>query len=1388
MAKGNATLRHQNSFQKGMRVDIDKSQMSSQSYLDSLNGRVIYNEDGTYAWENAKGTLFALTVNANHGLLQPDFGQYVLIGQCQLNGKCLIFLTNNTFGEIGLITEDQFGAYNYTAIYNDYNDYWGLLPNGKGRLKFSTHHNIKSEGIIENVDTERSYWDDDFNESRVINIIPPAGVAFYPDTISPYSTHLTYVSWFSSHGFASMPTLTWGLMKYRRNITGTLLSGKRQYAYRYIHRTGYSSPWSPLTNFIFCTTNGISSSDWNEYTMSASGIATTKGHEFEIKFLDQRFAQIEVAALYWETDAAATSAVIFFKGDITGDSIIVEHIGDVGVVVTIDQLNQRFFAIKIAKTDAISGDNHLHKGNLELYPEPQIDTTGIVALPIIKKMISDETLLVTQIPLTNQTPKTDTTTRNIFTGSGGALQEKYDIDNDYINYKGTQWEHLYKSKFRGDTYPFAVVLFDLKGQPSFAQHITDFTLPEQSGNTYTDARLSGTTTGTSGSIGDYKLTDYSLNSTDLILDNLAQGSNICPKILGMVFSGVDLTDVLFDADGQLQISGMAIVAMPRLGRIVAQGLLLNTTNNFEDGKSTSNVRPLETSFNWMEGSPFLPPSYERQYIGTSSDNQRLVAQHGTFTFEAPDGFIDPLIFGENIVGSNIELIGGVAPINLNDNFITADQMQYTAGYYTQPGVPFGLDCIHDGRIFITDYNFYPHYYNKHYLTVFDNQVDCLPHDLDGGFTAGGRFGTSYEMQKLFVEALHINNYYGAFNYDQICGISGYYPIPNQFNQGLLCTHDLFARAHQNTILMQANDVYSASLRYINPLDPTQFCYTPYYLANYRQNIATPQITKSTLDNRVYNNIGHFIPINADTIALAYDSGTGRYVFNGIEVFYGDCYVDYFCYDRLEPIYWTLPGPTDTKPICSTNWQDMPDYAIGCAFPVETVYNQMMRSGVTYPRYGTRPQATYCQQGAYSQENPLGIFYFSDTLKQPEDFAVNSVLNAQNIANQYNSLQGCFGLTITDFALMEVFSETKYYGECYDSFRKFDVLNYQFANGAYGEITEFAYLGGFNSIYVLQQYSFARILFNERQLVPTTGGPVTTGQQNGYGGHEYVSIVSGCQHQWSVVNTGKHLYWTDAEKGKQNRFGQNGVEPYSDLFEFHNNITKWTRNYWVVPSSISAEKRYYDNPTYLGGIHSVFDNKNESLITTFTQWLTDNNGVIENTGTPITIEFSEKLSQYQGRHGFYPTFYFPLKQSFLSFSPIGTQQLFQHDESVRGLIYDALQDSVLSFVTNPAPMEAKVYDNGRIGVDTEVGANRINLVNLTTNITVSQSVVLNNAVLDGRPDYREGFLTYPMMQIRGRQDRMRGTYLVQQYAINNDGTDTIVRITGMETLYRISARY
>jgi len=1347
-------MKHVNSFDGGMRKDYNENFTQSNTYLDSLNGRLVFNENNnTLAWTFTNGTSFVFSLNANEEL----------IGACESNNKLIMLVTNGTTSRIVGLKEDQFGIYNVYELFNDNFDPYNQ------RLKLRNRCKINS--IVENDNIERIYWNDDRNEPRVFNLFTLGnwGAAAYTPP---------YPNYYSVHSMSRMMDLYWGTVRYVKNISGTLTVGKRQYFYRYIHENGYTSPWSPISEAVFVTSDEPGLNDWNEYEMEISGTSTKKGHLIRLKDLDTRFKDVEVGCVLWESDEAPKRAYVFQKLDITGSTIDVNHISDVGNAILLEEINQRYFDVSHAKTQNIK-NNYLHEGNIVLREQPTLSDdvlNAITITPVLRQMLSDETDTKFQLPLTNQTPKTTTVTKQVF----GSVTETLSIVNDYINYKGTQWEHSFKSHFRGGLYPYSIVLFDRKGQPCFAQYIGDFQFPEQYNNNWYLRRPSGTTTGTTGSVGDYTLTIYdpTTGPTTPITNTINRDSKHAIKILGASFSGIDLTDVLYDSNGEIQLSGFSIVRSDRVPDIICQGLLLNCTVEVNDETGTlgyerekPKVQPLHSHgslYSYKNSLSNTRPFYSQGIVpatgvvtasdddhGSDKSGARYVAQH-TYTFEAPDFLIDSNVI--NTQGTNKFKIIGNCQLSFNSPKFDGQPIVPTRSY---------ASAFYGGN---NQFN------TKHYSTLMSD-VQWL-NDLDGAGALGfasvmpfANWGVERMADEIkapvFKEEFNTigDGYYLLSNWETF--LNGYQSLPN--------TADWQARGHQNSVYVTApfGNLMGFYTPWINPADMVvnRSCY---FIANYRTGLDGYVLDENIVKNRVYKNIGHFIPINPTTISQA--TSAGRVVFNNVEVWGGDCFVDFFDYCRLVPLYEEDP-------------ENYRDFALGLIFPTESQFNFTMKKGNRYARIGSRPQVNDASGALGSDTNEMmqdGIFQsrVSDYYRL-EEFNVNKALQTpdENLSvNKYFVRNDC-GQDKTDFPLMYIHSELKYLGECYDSFRKFKVNNFAYADGKSGSITEIVDL--FDANYIIQESAVSKMRFNERTMLQAEQNQLTVGSGKGYDGQEYIHTDYGSQHQWSVIANGRSIYGVDANKGKQWRFGQDGFNIISDLFGMHNFFTEQTKCYWKKPyvgadiyESLVNEGNFDDSRIW-GGIHSVFDFKNNSLITTFSNRYKLAKTTNGNFAEEFTIEYNEESNKYTSFHSFNPFIYCSLKRSFYSQN---SSDVYKHDEGLPLFIYGTDANAELTFNTTPNATTQKIYDNIRMSINPS-GMNNLYSWNGVTEENDTHTIMF---ATDSRVRYREGFLTFPSRELK-KPTRLRGKCARNKFTFIRFASDRAI-IPLSESEFRISNKY
>lgn len=1380
MRKG---LFKKNTFVNGVSSDYDIQKIPENALKYSLNGRVVFNINGTLAWDNGNGNALAISLGFNYG--NPGT-PYKIIGVAEIQGYLVLWSTQNTVNnvttnvlnsEIGLLTESQKGVYAYQTVFNDQYD-----PNGQ-LMHLNTRYQIKAYAILENKNTIRGYWCDDFNEDRVFNVVS----GLYPITINsvpyfnkpylPYTTQASgppppggnvgmqaasvgakYPYWYSVHGMSELCDVQFGLIKYQKNIPGSKISGARQYFYRLVHKSGYATPWSTGSGMIFLTTNAVNPTDWTQYSMSASGLTTNKGHQLEIKYIDTRFTFIEVAWAYYATAGpfptptagAPLQAAIFFQGYITGTSMIISDI-DENVVVPLPDptvLAQRYTDVIHSKTKLIN-ENYQHKGNVVLRGTLSIDTSEITIQPFLRKMLSDTLNNVNTTPITHQPPVNGLVSYNLFDG----LIEQYMIGdastNDYINYKGTQWDCLFKGEFRGQTVPYAIVLFSRKGQPFFAQHIGDFEMPDQFGNTWTNTVLDASgnpviTTGTTGNVGDYTLTDYTPGSTDQIISTVQQGNNIVLKILGKKVSGIDLTNIIFDQYGELQISGFSIVRADRVPNLITQGLIMNTTllpsvhyinistppENGPLGTIGSFVLPLRST-----GNAYFTGANSNPDCGDSNIAPQIQLG-GALTLESPDVMLNPAILTSENNGCSVELVGACM----------ASFLQGDSNGFSQPANP---------AFFL--------YYSKNYQTYMNINRSDQSSQIYGVNTkvAGGNFGAKYPIETVYGNIIDdtavplINNPGISTPFVNQSVVGNFYGTTSGGN---------WSQGHINTVLLQMGFPGGAAGAFFNASasTPVTVPANPKFIENnityYIVNIITGQeqiLNESIVSTRIYHGIGHFVPINATTLAAAKTviSGVTKYIFNNVEVWGGDCYADYFGYARLMPCYINpKSGNAD-------------DYGIGLVFPCETVYNQTMRTGNTFSSVFLRPGADETNPGGSPAFN-TGIFVNNQdsTDARLEDFDLNAVMQASDQISSYD-VENVYFVDEPDQPLFEMVSNVKFAGENYDSFRIFLINNNQLADSQYGFITDLQALG--HNVYVMQEKGFGRIRFNEYTLENTANDNLTVGTGQGYQGHVYEGGAQwGCQHEWSVYNDQTNIFWVNGYMGKHNKF--NGkLECLSDAYGQHNYFTTNAENYWQIPSAPlqDTNENIYDNPCDIGGISSGYDYTNGANLITFTQWKTATGGgslplVITMNGTPSTMEWGETVKRYQGNWDFMPPIYLSrFKQDFLTYGS-NIQNLYVHNSGAKGSFYGVVYNSVFEFIAN-GDTELK-WDNCELNIQPTGKPAMLSFTGQTENGT--QTVLLNDPS-DIRPEYRNGMLIFPSMTNR-QVGRLTGKYCDITYVVNN----------------------
>lgn len=1267
-----------NTFNGGLASDIDQLIQPGTTYRDSLNGRIIFNENGTYSWVNSKGNELSFRIGGDYG---AGVGNYIPFAAIEgTNNAIILSFDYDGHGEIGLCVLDS-GSYVYKTIFNDKYD-----PNGES-LGFSPNNIIKKiKYVFENDTIERIYFAIDNIEPMAFNIklgVQSLNEDFTQGDYRPLTSGV-YPKYYSVNSMRFTPNFTGGTIKFDQHVPGQLETGCYQYAYCLVTKDGYETPYTTPTKHFFVTSDEIDSTDWNKYEMEESGEVSSKGLSFRINNIDTRFYRIKVAYVYYKTPNIADSASIFYDGLITSDEMSnINHVGNIGVPIDTTKIVTQYQTISEIEAIEVK-DNTMYIGGVSSTAiTTQLDVSDVEIRPYVKSMLSNtkQSAADKSTPMSNGDVYDGATTinkRSDLLLLGGEVKEQYKVKNDYFNYKGTQIEHLYGAYFRGETYRLGVLFRDKKGNPMFVNHLGDFKFPEQYDNTYTRTYIdtNGTVqieTGTFGSVGDYTLTDSGVNNFDLVSNGLpAHDGKIHLSILGLKISNLDLTDVI-DLIGSFEI-----VRVERDPTIIMQGIL------FQCVKENNNpvVRPTTYPSSKFDTYPSIGWYSDGNRIHDIDNNEYKIRDY-TFNFDAPDYMFNT----------------GSLP-NLQGN----DRLRIV-----------GLCSTEDGN---------KNYFAKQLSTNSDHvQFLVRPYDtIMTGFTKDWGFGDTTEISSRYT-------------FDGIQEIPTYDPDDTSLTfhtTGIVDNPDGLSSAewrsvyHNNGILFKVKDIARCGAH----TGTSNLCYP---IVNYIRENGSPYngVSKESLAQSIYIPTGHFQEINEDVKAGVLDSG--RYIFNNMEVWGGDCFLNFFGYARY---YEKESGGSKHT---SGGW----------SVPIESVYNHSMKKGRTWDRYGLRDIGELTDYTSGVDETNVEDFNLNETLTESETLAFYTGLPID-----YRFL--------SNFPVRWMSSQKKYYGEKVDNFRHYLANDFYDVDGVYGKIVSSAML--FNSIYSIQESAFGKLRAFDRQFTQSVSGEtLLTGTGGSLDGVDYISIKHGTQHPTSVSTSDKGIYFVDANNGALIRFAQDGITNLTDNYMYHSEI-KDLCSYYTT--------NIRNNVFLLGGILTTFDFENKDVLFTFKPYLGES--------TPTTISFNEINNTFISRYSFFPDLYFNIGNKMFTSDRIkNTGGVYIHNIGNRGKLYDETFESYIRFFVNQHSDYNKTFGNSSLNINTD-GFECIDSIELSTEKAITHTIDVQN---DKRCRYRLFNMTMPLRGI-SNSDTLKGKTL--DFKIHIDNTQNLeFKLKSVKTFFRMT---
>lgn len=599
--------RHVSAFTGGMRQDLHPSMQPANTYVHANGFSLRFAETG--------GMVLTAEAPPQLQALLP-YGAVVRGGALLPDDRILLLLNiggstaspGPRRGMIAVLAGDQ-----VSVLFDDQYD-----PNGD-TLAFPEVEVVRVIVEKESASITRLYLNDTVNPPRCITL------GEYPGPAATYPR-----SW-SVHSFTNQPPVQYDLIYFLGTVPGSCQTGFYRYTYRYARPGVVSTPFPLSTPLTLAEKSGTV-----DVQLGASGITTGMGLSFQVDSPDRRWPMIELLVSYSPDGTAWSNLVIGERKAIpdTGTvTLSLSRPSGTGLSVPLSELSaQSYQQIVTRAADMVAVKHKLLFGNIQLSVPGQPPVAGITLSPAIESMSCDDVPDLIRPPLAftiaDYTPILE---RQYQPRSGSAVRTRsFTVDGGLRDYRSIQYGNRRVGLRRGERYPYAVVLFDLLGQPSFAWPIGTFEVPQYyDGSNATDAP-----------------------NTPLIQINTPTGPAYRLRIMGCRVDGLQLPEsILFDSTGKLIVSGFAIVRGDASGLIRHQGVVLPAISGVNNPDEISMLPDWHNTFTAQ------PENGRFRLLGSAAqDGNAYVHQPGWVTYHSPDLLLDGTIETQP-VGANLRLVG-----------------------------------------------------------------------------------------------------------------------------------------------------------------------------------------------------------------------------------------------------------------------------------------------------------------------------------------------------------------------------------------------------------------------------------------------------------------------------------------------------------------------------------------------------------------------------------------------------------------------------------------------------------------------------------------------------------------------------------------------------------
>ena len=340
---------------------------------------------------------------------------------------------------------------------------------------------------------------------------------------------------------------------------------------------------------------------------------------------------------------------------------------------------------------------------------------------------------------------------------------------------------------------------------------------------------------------------------------------------------------------------------------------------------------------------------------------------------------------------------------------------------------------------------------------------------------------------------------------------------------------------------------------------------------------------------LYYPTGHYQPFNAEFITSLVNNGGKA---NGIHVYGGDAHVGFHTINRV------FEGDNSGSRYA---WTDI--------FPVEANVNFHLRDGLTANK---------------------DRYFFAAGNTGWEQFLVNPAYSNDYLTAGYPAVPDLY-TPINEYQYRALFSLKKTPGELIDSFRRFLPENFRDVSSLNGPITNVKAKA--MKLFYWQENAVGYLPVNERAAISSSiGSALIIGEGGVLQRYDERTNYYGNQHQWSLTETDEGFCWIDAKK-RALCFMNVGME-IIPLETAKGMMTFLNRR-------IRGRMLKEDNPIAGAGISSIYDPEMRTVLFTLRDGL----------GSALTFGFTPYTQQFTGFRKAAPGLYYQWGKHVLSFSPV-----------------------------------------------------------------------------------------------------------------------------------------